>query len=457
MQLKVLFPVVTVMLAIAAVCEPLLLGIPIICLVLMLASAYPLEKTTTTLWLVLIISAFFGSFLSVPGLSSLFLYRILLPIHVLLFLLTYRQNKGLEKVDFRYIWLLLLFFVTGFIPLIWAEYPLAGLRNLYYVVEAIYLVYTCMYYLRDATIRQRLFRLIPLAVLPNIVIAFYEIATGQHLMKSSLTEAIGDTMYLPSGVFFNPNDLAAFLTLFIPIYIVLYTKKTIGIRFMKLLLAVVGMYVVIATESRICIALLATMLLLILFHYSKKWLLVMILGLILTVPLALQMSSFTTLNETIENIYTGKQNSTDVRMDISSATWELAQDKFLIGAGPGNAQYELVNYFLTDELSGNDTIAVHNFLLEVLANYGVQSAIFFYSFLILIFVRAVRLSMSGTGNWLYRSMPLLLLILLTILFFSSSTTLEKPYIWIGFGILLSLLITQRLEQKYETNSFHRTE
>ncbi|MBC1371531.1 hypothetical protein HB847_04045 [Listeria booriae] len=446
-QLKAMFPVIAVLLAVAVVYEPLLLGIPIICLVVMLGSVYPLEKTTKILWYVLIISAFFGSFLSIPGLSNLFLYRILLPIHVLLFLVTYSQNKGLAKADFRYIWLLLLFLATGFIPLIWAEYPLAVLRNLYYVVEAIYLIYTCMYYLRDATVRQQLLRLIPLAVLPNIVIALYEITTGQHLTKSSLTEAIGNTMYLPSGVFFNPNDLAAFLTIFIPIYIVLYTEKAIGVRLMKIGLAIAGMYIVIATESRICIALLATMLLIILFHHSKKWLLAMILGLVVIIPLVLQMDSFATLDETIENIYTGKQNSTDVRMDISSATWQLAQDKFLIGAGPGNAQFQLINYFLTDELSGNDTIAVHNFLLEVLANYGVQSAIFFYSFLLLIFIRSIRLSVTGIRNWLYRSMPLLLSTSLTILFFSSSTTLEKPYIWIGFGIILSLLITERLEQK----------
>lgn len=442
---KTVFLIATIALVFAALYQPFLLGIPILALLLLLCMIYPIEKTTQILWYILIISAFFGSFLSLPGFNTLFLYRILLPIHVLLFCLTYQKENRLTGLNIRYFQLLLLFLVTGFIPLIWAEYPIAVLRNLYYVAEAIYLIYTSVYYLRNATFRQNLLRLIPIALLINIGIAFYEITTGQHLTKSTLSEAIGNALYLPSGVFFNPNDLAAFLTLFIPIYIVFYTKKTWGVRLFKIALGVIGMYIVIATESRICIVLLALMLLVIVFSYSKKWLIALVAAALLFVPIILGTSSFQTLSDSIENIYTGKQNSTDVRIGISEAAWQLTQDNYLIGAGPGNAQLQLVNYFPTDELSNNGTIAVHNFLLELLANYGIQSAIFFYSFLILILVQSIRHLFTNADQ---KIMPLLLSIALIVLFFSSSTTLEKPYIWISFGIILAILTNKRMEQPH---------
>lgn len=86
------------------------------------------------------------------------------------------------------------------------------------------------------------------------------------------------------------------------------------------------------------------------------------------------------MQETIGQVnqtYTDKTNSTDLRLDITKYTWQTAKDSYFLGVGSGNVQIKLAQYFPADEQNSDGAVSVHNFLLEVLANYGLLSLLFF--------------------------------------------------------------------------------
>lgn len=411
------------------------LVIPFFVAIVVFSFFFTLKQLAEMTWVILVVASFFGSILSIPGYESLFLYRVLLPAQVVLLLLTWKDWSWLHP---RMRILLLLFigwFLAGATTLIWAKYQIAGFRNLYYIIEAIYLIGTGIYYLDSKKKLERLALFVCVVIIINIGVSIYEITTGLHLKKSALVDAIGDVQFLPSGTFYNPNDLASFLVLFLPFVLLYMRSETIFGKLLKITLSVMSVYIIIATQSRIALALIIAILLLYLVKKSWKWG-VMIL---LCVPLMLQLPMMQTISGQVNQTYTQKDSSTDLRLEITSYTWQTIQDTHFIGLGPGNVQMALAQYFPADEQNGEGGVSVHNFLLEVLANYGLLSSLFLLLFLYFVGHYSFQLWLRNKSKQSWYMLPLLISIAFPFISFASSTTLEKSYVWISFGIILAVL------------------
>lgn len=425
------------------------LVLPFLIAIIVFSFFFTLKQLAEMTWVILVVASFFGSILSIPGYESLFLYRILLPVQVLLLLLTWKDWSWLNR-RVRIILLLLLgWLLAAAITLVWAKYPVAGFRNLYYIIEAIYLIGTGIYYLDSKKKLERLALLLCGVISINISIAMYEITTGLHLKKSALNGAIGNVQFLPSGTFFNPNDLASFLVLFLPLVLVYMRSETFFGKMIKISLSVMSAYIIIATQSRIALVLIAGILFLLIVKKSWKWGVLIVLS----IPLILQLPAMQEITKQVNRTYTEKDTSTDFRLEITNYTWQTIQDTHFIGLGPGNVQMTLAQYFPADEQNGEGGVSVHNFLLEVLANYGLLSALFLFLFLYFVWQFSFRLWYENKGKEPWYMLPLIISIAFPFISFASSTTLEKSYVWISFGIILAILnhYFKRTELENEKN------
>ncbi|MBC1435190.1 O-antigen ligase family protein [Listeria rocourtiae] len=425
------------------------LVLPFFIVIIVFSFFFTLKQLAEMTWIILVIASFFGSLLSVPGYESLFLYRILLPVQAILLLLTWKDWSWLNRRVRVLLLLLIGWLVVGAITLIWAKYQAAGFRNLYYIIEAIYLIGTGIYYLDSKKKLERLALLISGVIIVNIGVGIYEITTGLHLKKSALVGAIGNVQFLPSGTFFNPNDLASFLVLFLPFVLVCMRSDTLFGKMIKIVLAVISVYIIVATQSRIALVLIVGILFLLVWKKSWKWG-VMVL---LSIPLVLQLPIMQDITEQVNQTYTQKDTSTDLRLEITNYTWQTIQDTHFIGLGPGNVQMELARYFPSDEQNGEGGVSVHNFLLEVLANYGLLSALCLFLFLYFVWQNSYQLWSKNKAKESWYMLPLIISIAFPFISFASSTTLEKSYVWISFGIILAILnhYFKRTESKNEKN------
>ncbi|WP_181677705.1 O-antigen ligase family protein [Listeria rustica] len=425
------------------------LVLPFFIAIIVFSFFFTLKQLAEMTWIILIVSSFFGSILSIPGYESLFLYRILLPVQALLLLLTWKDWSWLDRRIRGLLLLLIGWLITASITLIWAQYQVAGFRNLYYIIEAIYLIGTGVYYLDSKKKLERLALLVCGVIIINIGVGVYEITTGLHLKKSALVGAIGNVQFLPSGTFFNPNDLASFLVLFLPVVLVYMRSETIVGKTVKIVLSFMSVYIIVATQSRIALVLIIGVLFLLILKKSWKWGLIILL----TIPLFLQLPAMQEITEQVNKTYTEKNNSTDFRLEITDYTWQTVLDTHFVGVGPGNVQMKLAQYFPVDEQNEEGNISVHNFLLEVLANYGLLSALCLFLFLYLVWHFSFRLWRVNKNREAWYMLPLIISVAFPFISFASSTTLEKSYVWISFGIILAVLnhYFKRTELKNEKN------
>ncbi|MBC1435172.1 O-antigen ligase family protein [Listeria rocourtiae] len=410
---------------------------------------FTLKQLAEMIWIILVVASFFGSILSVPGYESLFLYRILLPVQALLFLLTWKDWSWLDRRVRGLLLLLIGWLIVAAVTLIWAQYQVPGFRNLYYIIEAIYLISTGIYYLDSKRKLERLALLVFGVIIINIGVGIYEITTGLHLKKSALVGAVGNIQFLPTGTFFNPNDLASFLVLFLPVVLVYMRSETIIGKIVKIVLSLLCIYIIVETQSRIALVLIVGILFILILKKSWKCG-VMIL---LAMPLLLQLPAMQEVIEQVNKTYTEKNNSTDFRLEITNYTWQTVLESHFIGVGPGNVQMKLSQYFPVDEQNEEGNISVHNFLLEVLANYGLLSALCFFLFLYFVWYFSFRLWRANKTKESWHMLPLIISVAFPFISFASSTTLEKSYVWISFGIILAVLnhYFKRTELKNEKN------
>ncbi|EUJ47851.1 hypothetical protein [Listeria fleischmannii] len=103
-------------------------------------SDIPLSRITHFLFYVILVSAILGPYLSVPGLSGLFLFRIAILLHFFLFLFEKKDlaQFALLKLPLAGFALWILFAV---ITLIWSQDPQLSVRAIYFQLESFILFF----------------------------------------------------------------------------------------------------------------------------------------------------------------------------------------------------------------------------------------------------------------------------------------------------------------------------
>ncbi|MBC1435071.1 O-antigen ligase family protein [Listeria rocourtiae] len=395
-----------------------------------------IKKTVEILFWIVVVAMFLGAYLSIPGHESIYLFRILLPLH--LFLLLVNQDFDIENLKkYRiYLLLLLLYFATSILSLCWAESTTLGIRYCYFIFEICYLFVICFYHLNSEKQFMRLFKLITVFFSLNLCIGILEIILGWHLPLSGSSVYVTTTsQFQPTGFLFNTNDYALLLAVFYPLaacYLLELKNRKLSL-ILYTVITIMTIYVVVSTYSRIgMLAIGIGILTVFLYHFKQKGIVLCIISAPIVLILAFFSSFGKNLIDIVYSAFTDKGTSTSARGHLYELLIQIIQDSHFMGIGAGNVPRQLSTLMIGyAEDSSEAYVTGHNFWLETIGNIGVIGFIFCVGIFILYIIQL--LYMKSSGKWY---LPLLVWISFMGASIALSTILEKRFLWfmIAFGI-----------------------
>lgn len=325
---------------------------------------------------------------------------------------------------------------------------------------------------------------VKISILVLLVIGYIEIFSGYHLSTSrlsdpqfweSIKESYGNNdvpetiKYMATGIFYNPNDYCAFLSVFSPIYVyhVNVKRKRLStiINYITLMLIFL---IMIVDDAWICIiALIAGLLVHLVIEKAPliKW--IITFGSILLTRFigeyvlkgALWMLYKFTDNKIFEHyVQTSKvEEAVIVQVDNMSQDTgsmflrlntyiESIKEMFVQSKGLGLGAGSYSEYFKNIAESRKMMSNPHSLWIEILSQYGIVIFLIFVSFLIYIFIKLLR----GYIKNLNKSYVLVLAMGTCFIFasFAPSSFLKGSYYWLIIGMALGLLFCD-VKQKYE--------
>lgn len=359
------------------------------------------------------------------GRIPVFIFVFLLYLAIRTWQYGFNINSELKKIDERYAFLIPFF-------LIWTNYSIIYalfLNNEYGWRITLYLFLNSMgfcYVLADCysstMIRKFFFWGMMAGLCANLLLGFWEIATGNHIM--GLTEDyIRRFANTPLGFFVNANDFSTILVISIVGVIISFLQDRFIYSIGIVLLSSIVIYMVFETHSIIGISAAICMPILTFFHYNisreKKSVFAFLISFMcfLVIIFLLSFQEYYDylkgmINEFDETTFTD-------RFYLYDKTWFLFEDSYYMGIGPGQ----------------NNVIgigSVHNFLLEIISEYG-----FVFGSIVLLFYLMVTFKQNRKNGSLINSCVLVFCILLIPLSICSSSMTKIFPIWPILGYILS--------------------
>ena len=337
------------------------------------------------LYYLVVITGFFGVALFSINLGSftLFPYRIFLILLWILFLAHTLVNKG--KMDFpqykiQWYFIFLCFWVGyALLSLIWVASLASGIRSILFLLMGISLIFFCTYYFRKKEDLKHLCWIWFGIFSALVILGFWEHLTGEHLIISKFySETNVNLMFMPTGVFHNPNDYAAFLTLSIPFAICLFRdgeKILLSFLGMETVAGAIYLIVIIGSRANILAILLELVILLLLINLKQKIKLITKLTICMAILLILLSNPtkgfLLQTTEEIGSIVTQTQKnsgSMSIRLNLIRNGLLFLHSTAVFGVGAGNFEYYMSNFARYDT---KGLINPHNWWLEILVNYGI--------------------------------------------------------------------------------------
>ncbi|WP_163654759.1 O-antigen ligase [Listeria sp. PSOL-1] len=403
-----------------------------------LMSGVALTKINHFLFYGIIIAAFFGSYLSIPALPNIFLFRILLFLHFILFLFEKKDWQRFRNLKMPFIcfacWVL-----YSLVTLIWSQDISLSLRAIYFQFESFYLIILVVYYIRSFSDLEKLFKVILPIFILAVLVGCYETITGSHLFYSTGV-TLGNWDHRPTGFLFNTNDYSSFLSMYFPIAIYFLLKKINFLRVgLSLLCGGVVFYLVIATESRTGLVAFAVVTLIIIVKSFHK----VIVGFVFFI-LSCFIGIYALLAPYTTNIdlayFTEKEASTDQRVLIYETLLNLIKENHFLGVGMGVVpKYIFTQLYGTVNIPANmqQTMGAHNFFLANLADVGIIGVCFFLLFFLWLSYQSIKTFFKKKA--LVYSIPLSVIITFLTVSVGSSSIFEMRVVWIGLGIALVII------------------
>jgi teichuronic acid biosynthesis protein TuaE len=422
----------------------------------------------TWLWLLTIATAFFGPLLALNNYPGLFAYKILFAVH----LIAFSFLLATKKIELRMLPRLkpyFLFFAVwlgwALLSLLWADNKMDGIYNIWYLFSGLSLASFSAVYIRKGRELKVLTGILVAVFLLVLGVGLWETRTGLHLKTAGeVLNLTGYARYMPRGFFKNPNDMATYLVLYLPFVYTLARyccRKLITAPLLTVLLpaAGLGVFLILQSGSRANMLALVPMALaavvLYFIHHRIKALLNTTVLLIITVMAYFMLTTSTpefaywcnrqyriATHHLSTLQYAGGAESARVVL-LKNSINEL-KDHALMGVGAGNAEEHMKKYRTATFV----LLALHNWWLEILVNYGVfvfiLYLIFYVKLLYELFLVTVRagpgiLQVLGEGC-------LLALVAFPIAAISSSSLIYARFMWILFGIALCVVNNYHLQR-----------
>ncbi|EUJ23353.1 O-Antigen Polymerase family protein [Listeria grandensis FSL F6-0971] len=428
---------------------PALIGVLVIIILLYSIRDIPFQRINYYLFIGVVISGFFGPYLALPEFPSIFLFRVLIILHMICFLLEKKDFNKLGRVKIPLL-LFAIWILYSIMSLLWTSAPALSLTAIYYQIESFYLILAFVYYIDNfAKLKQVVIWMVGIYVL-TIFIGLGESFTGHHLKYSAGNIlSYGDTR--PTGLLVNTNDYSSYLAFYVPFLMLCLFQKRSGLKMCTGIGALMALtFLILQTESRSGLVAFAVVVVLTLYKlFAHKVL--FFFGVFMTAFASLTL--FLVKNSAQVNEYFhGKVNSTNQRIFIYETIWRLCQEHHYLGVGIGvtpkfvfTALYGTANI----PMGMQQTMSAHNLWLSNLSDVGLLGIFPFILCFLWFLIHAMKVYAANQG--LLSATPLCILIAFMAISVGSSSIFEMRVVWLGMGLALTIihLLTKEREKKYE--------
>lgn len=372
-----------------------------------------------------------------------------------------------------YLQFLVIWQLYALISLIWAIDKDAALKNIIFLFTGISVAFFVVYYYREIFHLELLYKIWILIFIVLIPVGMWEANTGNHLAISGrfLDDDI-ITKYAPTTVFHNQNDYSFYIALTIPFVLmwIKYSRK-VFIRVVGIIAIVLGLYLLILTDSRTCyLGLIIGFSFWILFIVKVKkiykilfYAFVFFLALFILFPQRTNEIYRLAENE-FKSVLNAEQRSQDgsisVRVNLAKNAIHFAIKSGGFGVGAGNIEYQMKNYGIYPVQGITN---VHNWWVEILANYGVLifiGYIILYMHIIANLIKIHNKCKNAIDKMIGEAL-FVAWIIFPIGALSSSSIMAEPTQWIIMGFSLAYInygkqnILRNKKEEYTMHSFQK--
>ena len=297
----------------------------------------------------------------IGGLTFIMLFRLLVFEDII------KRQIG-YPVLFLFVW-----FLYGFISILWTTDKVTGIKELYYFGTFLLFILLLIYLLKMKNHRFWINQSFWLMGIITIGISLLELALNYHLPTSRIVLEADrfseSSTRVATAFFYNENDLATFLVILFPFFLVNLLKTTAFGKFLNIMIMLLIFVITFANLARIATISLLIQVLLFIYLTKKDWFYRGICLALLFSPILLGLSwvllgdKFATLID-LEGLKQG-YGSGFIRLNLYlNGVYALFQS-FMLGVGPGNFQEHIYPMFNTKGI-----VNPHNWWVEVLTNYG---------------------------------------------------------------------------------------
>ncbi|MGI6711909.1 MAG: O-antigen ligase family protein [Bacillota bacterium] len=411
-------------------------------------------KYLKTIWFLALITSFFGPTLAIPGYESIFAYRILLVVHVIGFLgycLWKRKEMQFHIEVKEYIWFYFFWFGWAVVSLIWADSKGDALRHIWFMFSGISLIGFSIFHIKEEKDFRHLYQ-----IFIAVLLMFLGVSLWEHVFRYNVGvggSAVFFERGIPNGFLHNPNDLATFLTLYIPFFICpLFSVHKNRYRWMGIVGIPLALHVILLTRSRanilaVVIIIIGAIILMKPWKVLKKagvW------GAVIGAGIIVLLICLYNFNQDFWNfIEKEKQmiltqifsleggSSVDIRVILLQLGYGLLRGHFFLGVGAGNVEYHLIPY---REMT-QGIVNMHNWWGEIFVNYGIIIGFMYLFFFAKMWWELFKIYKSSAEGFLKVIVQSLLVSFcgFAVAVTSSSTMAASRYMWVLFGFALCVI------------------
>lgn len=333
-----------------------------------------------------------------------------------------RNSLGIINTSLR--WHFPFFFIWILVGLLFASVvnnEAAWRSVLYITINTLgyYMVLSDTYYYDN--IRKWCYKGLVMGIISNILVSFWELKSGKHIMPLSV-DYLRRFTNRPLGFYVNTNDLAIVLIFMLSALFVgyIYSSKSFKrtIAFIGIFLAgcavIISSRSVISITATICVALFPVLYYQYRAQQKAGYLILLLLFFVGFIFISIKGEElFSIIFLSVEDpAITG-------RLDIWRTTWDLFKTTVFIGIGPG--QNTVIGYG-----------SVHNLFLEIMSEYGLLVGILFISLFVSLLKEVIELNCS----FLNSIVVVFAFLFIPLSICSSSMTKLFP-IWPCIGLILA--------------------